>query len=151
MGPLLIDTAARPPDSSFVVSYNHGMIAILVYLLLSFVVQKWCMFGAFLSAFVAKVVDMEFAAAGHHTSSPVNGTSLFHVLTAAAMYLHYRDEIASQRTLSVTPTVTEQIAEEFGAGFDKTERWKSLVAGSVTPTTREAQLIAMFKQSSLKV
>lgn len=101
MAPLLLDVAIRCPDSGVVVHSDLGIIGVLVYLLLAFSVGKWLQFAAFALAFAAKVADMALARAGHHTSSPLNGTSSFHLLTGLAMYLHYREEIAAKATPSM--------------------------------------------------
>ena len=138
MIPLLLDVALESPDHGVVVSYNLGILIVLVYLLLSFSVGKWRQFTSFTLAFAAKIADMVLARAGYHTSSPLNGTSAFHLLTGLAMYYHYRDEIASP---AADPTLEEQRVHEFGAGYDKSQRWQDLQAGLASPTPQERKLM----------
>jgi hypothetical protein len=92
----------------------------------------------FALAFAAKVADIALARAGLHTSSPLNGTSAVHLLTGLAMYYHYRDEIAAADN---PKSVDEKCAHEFGADYEKTERWQALKAGLASPTQQEAELL----------
>ena len=59
-------------------------------------------------------------------------------LTGLAMYYHYRDEIAAA---DKPQSVDEKCAHEFGADYEKTERWKALKAGLALPTPQEAELL----------
>ena len=136
MVPLLIEAALDLPDGGHVVVDNLGIIGVLVYLLLSYSVGLWRQFSAFALAFTFKAGDMAMARAGKHTLSPVNGTSLFHMLTGLAMYYHYKV------MFEAAPAVDE-LVEEFGAGYEKTERWQALKSGQVKPTPREKVLLKL--------
>ena len=138
MVPLLADVAMHAPDNNAVVSFSKSIIGLLVYMLLACSVGKWRQFLAFALAFVAKVIDMELAKQGVHTTSPVNGTSLFHVLTGVAMYFHYREMFG---TLETPPNLEQERAEEFGAGYEQSQRWLDLKAGKAVPTLREQELL----------
>lgn len=96
MGGLLIDAVAEPVGSAVVEQYYIGIIGVLVYVLLWYSQSSWWQFGLLLIAFVAKVADMAAAGAGKWTSSPVNGTSMFHLLTASALWVHYRDVVVER-------------------------------------------------------
>ena len=96
MGPLLVEAVAQPVGAAAVEEYYIGIIGVLVYLLLWYSQSNGYQFAALLIAFVAKVADMAAAAEGMHTASPLNGTSVFHILTAAALYMHYRDVVGAE-------------------------------------------------------
>ena len=96
-GPLLIDAAAQPLGRAVVEQHYLGIIGVLVYVLLWYSTRHWGQFAALLLAFIVKVADMVAASQGLYTNSPVNGTSLFHILTAIALYYHYRDEVIRDR------------------------------------------------------
>lgn len=93
MVPLLLEAVAQPVGSSVVEQYYIGIIGVLVYLLLWFSQDNGALFATLLTAFVAKVADMAAAAESMHTTSPLNGTSAFHILTALALFMHYTDEV----------------------------------------------------------
>jgi len=107
MGPLMADMAVHAPNKCIVVDNDLGIIGVLVYMLLWFSIGKWKQFIAFALAFTAKVIDMALASAGYHTTSAINGTSVFHLLTGLAMYYHYNDTLIPKVTKPVVTPAAE--------------------------------------------
>ena len=82
----------REPAQSVPVKYMMHVLTPLVLMLLCIQARAgaWWRFSAFGVGFAVKLVDRW--AAGHGARAGViNGTSAFHVLTGAAMYLHYQE------------------------------------------------------------
>ena len=93
MGPLLLDAVIQRVGSAVVLENYIGIIGALIYILLWFSWKSKLQFGLLLVAFVAKLADMAAASNSMYTRWPINGTSAFHILTAAALYVHYKTEV----------------------------------------------------------
>lgn len=90
---LIIDACAQTLDQSIIQQHYFGIIGVLVYLLLRYSLCVPVQFLFLFVGFAVKMIDIMAAKDRMHTSSWLNGTSLFHVFTAVALYKHYKDEI----------------------------------------------------------
>jgi hypothetical protein len=80
------------PSAAACVQHMVPLLAPLVAALLALQAQAgaWGRFAAFGGGFAVKLADRRLAAGGVR-AGVVNGTSMFHLLTGAAMYLHYAE------------------------------------------------------------
>jgi hypothetical protein len=89
--PLLADVFQRQDASrSIAVRFMMPLLTTVVLALLAVMAyqQIWLRSAMFAAAFVLKLLDLA-AARGGVRMGALNGTSVFHLLTGGAMYLHY--------------------------------------------------------------
>lgn len=103
MAGLLADAAWQGVGEAVVEEHYMGIIGVLVYFLLRYSVGAWLQLLSLALGFGVKVADMWFAQDGQHTSVVANGTSLFHVLTAVALWLHYRSVVVGSAEFHQVP------------------------------------------------
>jgi len=76
------------PSNSITVKYMMPIVTTLVIILMWFQVGFWMRFFTFGLGFLLKKIDRIGADKGI-ILGVINGTSLFHILTGIAMYMHY--------------------------------------------------------------
>ena len=90
---LIVDAFAQNINNSIIQQHYFGIVGVLVYLLLRYSLCTPVQFVCLFVGFAVKLIDILAAQDSMHTSSWLNGTSLFHILTAVALYKHYNDEV----------------------------------------------------------
>jgi len=76
------------PSNSITVKYMMNIVTSLVILLMWYQIGYWLRFFTFGLGFLLKKIDRVIASNGI-AMGVINGTSLFHILTCLAMFMHY--------------------------------------------------------------